>query len=354
MHRLRTAPDMKLVSKFSRNVVAAFATVLAIGAQTSHSQTNPDSSENDGPKIVLAEPYYDFGRIPADKIVSHDFVITNAGNQTLEIYDVRSSCGCTTTTNWNRRIEPGKTGTIPILFNTGGMAGPVQKNLWVISNDTNQPSAVILFTATIWKFIDAIPVVAAFSFGTDFQTNETRIIKLVSNLPEPVTLSEPVCTNRSFKTELKTIEAGKEFELHITVVPPLGPGSLTVPITMNSSSSNMPVVSVTAYAMVKPALTLTPAKIVLPEMPLTEAEQFTIKIKNNASNPVTLSEPFINYKKAKIKLHEIEPGRLYNLEVSFPSGFNCADRPVEIHLKSTHQQSPVVRVPVIQFQSVFD
>src|ERR1044071_4645596 len=118
-----------------------------------------------GPRIELAEPFYDFGRVPSEKIVSHDFIFTNTGDQALEISDVRSSCGCTTATNWNRRIDPGKTGSIPVLFNTGGMAGPVQKNLWVISNDSNQPNALILFSATIWKFIDAIPAIAAFTFG---------------------------------------------------------------------------------------------------------------------------------------------------------------------------------------------
>jgi hypothetical protein len=268
----------------------------------------------------------------------------------LEISDVKSSCGCTAVTNWDRRIEPGKTGTLHVLFNTGGMAGPVTKTLWVISNDPNEPGALLEFTATVWKWIDAIPSLAAFSFGPDFQTNETRVIRLVNNLDEPVTLSAPVCTNRSFKTELKTVKEGKEFELHITVVPPLGPGSVVAPITMTSSTTKMPVVTVNAYAVVQAALTVTPPRILLPT-PLEEAKKVVVTIRNNSSKPVTLSDPGINAGGASVKLREIQPGKLFELAVTFPAGFqDHHDGPIEAHVESSHQQSPVIKVPVIQLE----
>ena len=211
--------------------------------------------------MQFAEYYFDFGRVQSGQVVNHNFIFTNTGNQELEISDVQSSCGCTAATNWDRRIAPGKTGTIPVIFNSGGMAGPVQKNLWIVSNDPTNPVVFLEFGATIWKLIDAIPAIATFTFGPDFQTNETRIIRLVSNLTEPVTLSSPVCTNASFRAELKTVQEGKEFELRVTVVPPLGPGSLVAPITMKTSSPQMPEVDVTAYAMVQPALTVTPLSL---------------------------------------------------------------------------------------------
>lgn len=345
--------DGKFIAVVSMAIVVAG---ILEAAETTNALSNPSSVRGVGPRIVLAEPYYDFGRIPADKIVSHNFVFTNTGDQVLKISEVRSSCGCTTATNWNREVGPGQTGILPVLFNTGGMAGLVQKNLWVLSNDPEQPSSMILFTATVWKLIDAIPSVATFTFGADFQTNETRIVRLVSNLSEPVILSEPICTNNSFKTKLTTIVPGKEFELEIAVLPPLGPGSLTVPITIKSSSVKMPVVTVTAYAMVRPALTLTPAKILLPPMPLENAEEYAIRIKNAATNAVILSEPTVNYKEAGIKLRELQSGRLYELIVSFPKGFlSRTNEPVEVRLKSNLQQSPVVNVPVLQIQnSVFD
>jgi len=166
-----------------------------------------------------------------------------------------------------------------------------------------------------------------------------------------VTLSAPVCANRSFQAAIKTVEEGKEFELRITVVPPLGPGSLTVPVTIRTSSPKMPVVTVTAYAMVQPALTVTPPKIVLPPAPLAEAEQFVVKIQNNGTNPVTLSDPGINAKGAGVQLREVQPGRLFSLTLTFPAGFRSQPgQPIEARVKSNHQQFPTVNVPVMQLQ----
>jgi hypothetical protein len=337
--------------------------LLSVSFVTSFAQTTPASAvnslpatTNSGPRIVFADPVFDFGRVESGKIVNHDFAFTNVGDQVLIIRDVRPACGCTTVTNWTSKpVPPGKSDSIPILFNTGGMAGPIGKFLKVISNDPTQPEFVVRFNATIWKPIDAVPQIAVFNFGPDFQTNQTRIIRIVSNIEEPVTLSEPVCTNSSFRGELKTVREGKEFELYVTVLPPLGPGSLTVPITLKTSSPKMQQVTVTAYATVAPALTVTPPRLFLPATPLANEEQFKVTIRNNSTNPVTLSEPAINAEGAVAQLRELQPGRLFNLDVTFPTGFsNRLGGTIEARLKSNHPQSPIVKVPVIGGTSIRD
>lgn len=306
--------------------------------------------EDYGPRIEFAESFYDFGRLPSDKVVSHDFIFTNVGNAVLEITDIQSSCGCTAVTNWNRHVEPGQVGQLHVLFNTGGMAGPVRKSLRVISNDTNLQSAILEFSATVWKWIDAMPTVAAFTFGPDYQTNETRVVRLVSNLDEPVTLSAPECTNRAFTATLETVKPGREFELHIAVNPPLGPGSMAVPITMKTSSPKMPVVSVTAYALVQPALTWTPARIRLPAN-LAEAKKFAVMIQNNSNIQLVLSAPGINADGIRVELREVQAGKLFELAVTFPADFHIsAGQAVEAQVKSNHPQLPLIKVPVLQTQ----
>jgi hypothetical protein len=308
------------------------------------------SSAGRGPCLRFAEPFFDFGRVQSEQIVTHDYVFTNIGDAVLEISEVKSSCGCTAVTNWDRRVEPGKTGKLHVIFNTGGMAGPVKKNLWVASNDTNEPVAFLEFSATVWKWIDVIPTLATFAFGPDFQTNETRVVRLVSNLPEPVTLSAPLLTNRSFKTELKTIHEGKEFELEITVVPPLGPGSQVVPIILKTSSSKMPEVTVNVYTIVQAALTVSPSRIRLPAL-LDEAKQVIVTIRNNGSAPVVLSDPEINAEGASVQLRELQPGKVFNLVATFPAGFRARPgQPMEVRVKSSHLQSPNLKVPIVQLE----
>jgi len=349
-----SSPDLplqNLATTVGRRFLFSFFAMLAVcGASCIYGQSTAasPSSTNSSPRIVFPEPVFDFGRVESGKVVNHTFEFTNAGNQVLEIRDVWTSCGCTAATNWTRRVEPGKTGVIPIIFDSGGKAGPLTKTVSLACNDPSQPKVVLEFNAMIWKPIDALPNIATFTFGPDFQTNETRIIRLVSNLDQPVSISDPVCTNRAFRAALKTVQKGKEFELQVEVVPPVSPGSTVGEITLNTSSSKMPVVMVTAYAMAQPALTVMPPRLRLPPPPLTEPAQFTVRIQSQSTNALVLSEPSINAKGVEVWLGEVQPARIFELNVKFPVGFSAQpSEQIKAQLKSNNPQFPYITVPVL-------
>src|SRR4051812_15929164 len=89
------------------------------------------------PKISFETPSFDFGKARAGDAVKHTFVFTNTGDAALEISAVRPGCGCTTAGEWTKKVEPGKTGTIPIQVNVAATwpAGPIIKVVTVDSND---------------------------------------------------------------------------------------------------------------------------------------------------------------------------------------------------------------------------
>src|SRR5262245_56672717 len=72
------------------------------------------------PKVEFATPLFEFGRVESGQLIQHDYIFTNIGNALLEITAVRPSCGCTTAGEWDKQVEPGKTGKIPVRFNTAG------------------------------------------------------------------------------------------------------------------------------------------------------------------------------------------------------------------------------------------
>jgi len=46
-------------------------------------------------------------------------------------------------------------------------------------------------------------------------------------------------------------------------------------------------------------------------------------------------------------VQETQPGRLFNLTVNFPAGFQIkADQKLEVTLKSNHPKFPLIKVPV--------
>ncbi len=308
-------------------------------------------AETSGPRIQFAESEYDFGKVSSGTVVKHSFVFTNIGNATLEIKDVKPGCGCTTAGTWDKQIEPGKTGSIPLEFNSANFGGTILKQATVTCNDPAQSNVVLHIKGTVWKPIEVTPTMAVFNVSTETQTNETKVVRIVSNLDEPISLSDLQCTNRSFKAELKTVKPGKEFELQLTLVPPFQSPTIMAPVTLKTSSSNMPVINVSAYAVVQQPITVVPGQVNLPPGPITNTLQHVLMVRNTGTNSLVLSDAHLNVPGAQVRVQETQPGRLFNIVVDFSAGF--AIKPgekAEVSIKSNHPKFPLITVPVFQPQ----
>lgn len=76
---------------------------------------------------------HDFGKIPLDKPVSHEYQFTNAGDQPIIISDVQPTCGCSVAEFTKTPVKPGETGSINVTFNAAAK-GPFTKSFIVKSN----------------------------------------------------------------------------------------------------------------------------------------------------------------------------------------------------------------------------
>jgi hypothetical protein len=304
------------------------------------------------PKITFETPSFDFGRARAGDPVKHTFIFTNTGEATLEISAVRPGCGCTTAGEWTRKVEPGKTGTIPIQVNVAATwpAGPIIKVVTVDSNDRSQPSIQLQVKGNVWKPIDINPGYAILNIPADLPSAST-VIRITSNLEEPVKLENPVCSNPVYSLALKETKPGKEFELTVTAHAPITNGQGQ--ITIKTSSTNSPEVTLTAWANVQPAIAVIPPVLTLPQAPLATKATPTVTIQNNGTNTLKLSDATITgmpgLENVPVTIEEPTPGKLFAVKVAFPEGFTIpAGQHLELSFKSTHPQHPVIRVPVNQ------
>ena len=305
-----------------------------------------------GPRIQFATPVYDFGKVKSGESAKYTYLYTNIGDQVLEISNVQA-CGCIASTDWRKKIEPGQTGALAIQYNSAGYpSGPVAKTITVTSNDKRQPYVVLQLKGAIWKPIDVTPSHAILNLLPDSPA-ASATVRIINNLEELVTLFAPESNQRAFAAELKTNQPGKEYSLTVTTAEQLRPGNTSGQITMKTSSTNVPLVTVTAVAYVQPAVLVSPPQINLPPAPLANAQTNLITLQNNSTNRLLLSEPLINAKDVDVQIVELnkeqQPGRLFNLRVAFPAGFEApAGVPVVLSLKSSHPQVPLIKVPVVQ------
>ncbi len=203
------------------------------------------------PKIQFTSKVCDFGRVSAGEIVRTDFVFTNAGNQTLEIKEVRPTCGCTTVGTWEHQIAPGKGGVIPLQLNTANYNGSLVKYVKVTCNDPAQPFINLQINGVTWKAIEVTPTFVIFKIAPDAYSNEVRTVKIVSNLKEPLELATPQVNSPSFIAKIVAVQPGRKFDLKITPVTPLPAGNVHATITIKTSATNLPVINITALALIR-------------------------------------------------------------------------------------------------------
>jgi hypothetical protein len=306
-----------------------------------------------GPKITFSTKEYDFGKVKAGDPVKYSYIFTNTGDAVLEVTHVQPSCGCTTAGDWTHKVEPGQTGTIPIQFNSGNANGAVAKTVTVTSNDKAQPSIALQIKGTVWKPIEVTPAFAFLNVPADSSAVVSTVVRIVNNTDEPFTMSAPEINNKSFTAEIKTNQLNKEYQLVIATVPPMAPGSVQAQITIKTTSTNAPVLSVTAMANVQPPVTISPPQITLPAAPLAAKTAPTITIINNGTNNLKLSDAVVSVKDVEVQVQETQPGKTFTATLSFPPGFELTQgQQAEFTIKSSHPSFPVIKVPITQMPRV--
>jgi hypothetical protein len=302
-----------------------------------------------GPILTFESTVFDFGKVDSGGSITHAFVFRNTGDQVLEITRVQPGCGCTTAGTWDKRVEPGAKGSIPLQFNATGFSGRVTKTATVHSNDRNHSNVVLQLTGTVWKPVEATPSLVMFSYTEEGQTPQTRNVRILNHLEEAVTISGIEGTNASFQAVLETIRPGHEYQLNLTARPPFTQRSTVAPIRLTTSAQKVPSVQVTAYALVQPLVAVSPEQLWIPEDAPASPIKSTLVIRNSGAEPVKLSEPKATIDGPEVVLRESEAGRLYHVDVTFPAGFRLEEgRPVEITVRSSHPKFPLLRIPVLQ------
>ena len=113
--------------------IALLFGVLVPGAVFSQTQSAPL------PKLVVAQPEHDFGKVKQGEQVAFTFTVENAGTAELVIANVSPACGCTAT-DFSKKVAPREKGKITLSVNTAGLLGKVSRYADVISNDKEQPN----------------------------------------------------------------------------------------------------------------------------------------------------------------------------------------------------------------------
>jgi len=206
------------------------------------------------PAAKFVDESHDFGEVIEGKLATHEFQITNSGNQPLIINNVQASCGCTTPFWTKEPIMPGKTGTIKASYNSAGRPGAFNKTLTVLSNAGNgnktlhikgnvlKKEDVVYTEEQKQKSPKLVIEKSTFKVGKlEVNQKGTARITVMNKGIEPLEIDNVAsnCNCTTFSINKGTIKTGESAVLEVTISP-RQKGAFKEEISISSSDINTP------------------------------------------------------------------------------------------------------------------
>jgi hypothetical protein len=203
-----------------------------------------------GPKISSQQNEHNFGDISAGKIVTHNFILTNTGDDYLLIKNVHASCGCTAAKPDKDKLSPGESTNLKVEFNSTGRNGAQHKVVSVLTNDPKTPELKLVIKGNVVPSVAAVtssPKIyfpqSEYNFG---KVKEGKVVEYTfkfankGNAPLVIQGVKTSCGCTAALLSSKNIEPGQEGTLKVELDTKNRNGKLSRTITIASNDSQQP------------------------------------------------------------------------------------------------------------------
>lgn len=213
------------------------------------------------PRLVCEEPAFDFGTRDNSETVTHDFILKNEGDLSIEILGTRTSCGCTVASLPNDIIPPGESMALTARLNLQGRQGPQLKTITVQSNDPVSPNLTLKVSGTSLADLEIRPP-RVYLQNVSATEPAFGVAEIISNR-RTLNLGEIECSLEHIRARVETVVPGKHFKVHMETVPPVPTGRFAGTIRIHSDHPQHPLISVGVMGSVVGPVAFAPEKILL-------------------------------------------------------------------------------------------
>jgi hypothetical protein len=196
------------------------------------------------PKLSLNKLDVDLGTIYSGMKKQGRIILTNIGNDTLRIFAVQPSCGCTTVKQPKSFLLPSESDVIEVEFNSTGYNGKVEKHINIVTNDPLSQNISVKLSADVRVELESLSHSSLLWLGNVVQGKPSGQPTSLKNIADHqikiknVTTSSPSITVTLGK---KILNPNDTLAVQVTVKPEkLGYGSEHV--TIETDSKNQPLV----------------------------------------------------------------------------------------------------------------
>ncbi len=346
----------------------------AKSTQRDRAANPPQPATASGPQWACDQLLIDFGEVWEGETVQREFTFRNTGNAVLIVDKPTAHCSCSTAPNWTKEVPPGGTGVISFQLETKNKAaGLLHERLNIKSNATNKQTdhlwlkgvirdaclLEIMFDAQYEKELaaggDKPPrKKQKVSFGKALPNERVhRVIKLTKMGGQPLSLMMlPIIpTNTPFKIDFRETKPMEEFELTVSMDPPLPVGRHRARIRFKTNVPERPMYQLWAYLHVPPRVEIQPDLLILgTAQDKYPRDTWQIRFTNHGETPFEIVSIATSEPRYDISLKPRDPARpkMLIILIGVPGGADYRPPPYGevIEIKTNDPEFPKYRLTV--------
>ena len=162
--------------------------------------------------VDWSETAVDLEATPERTELRHSFTFVNRTGRTVHILSIQSSCPCLCAASASTTVEPGKSGRIEALFQTGTQTGRVERKLVVATDEPGGSPQSLIVRVAIQPYVKVTPEFFYWRMGGDPSEKVVdvaagtgraiSVLAVTSNLPEVSIRVEDVAKGRLTRIHL--------------------------------------------------------------------------------------------------------------------------------------------------------
>lgn len=189
------------------------------------------------------------GSLAETSKISASLILKNIGTDTLDIKEVRPSCGCTSAPLKQNILPPGVETEVIVSINLPTMNGPLTKYLTVVSNDPYKSARMVVLHANIERAVQLSSSFIGFNKATVGLETDGEISITNASTEDLVITSITGSDGLSVMTKLPaTIPPSGTLPLVVRYVPAKA-GTFTVDVKIRTSHPDYPELDLKGYGM---------------------------------------------------------------------------------------------------------
>ncbi len=247
------APASLPFARYTRAIVIACATLAWAGTAAP------------APQITTPSDTFDFGERDNSEKVDAEFTLRNTGDETLQITNVKSSCGCTVAelAPEDQQVEPGEEVPIRATFNLAGRSGQQTKYVSVTSNDPETPLLQLKITGTAIAPVYAEPRSLALGQVEEGADVSSEFTVRAGRPDVNFKVRDVQSTNPAFSAEVEPIEEGKAYRVTFQNTGELASGFQSLGFRVMTDHPESPQVQVAGSLQVVGPVSVNPKRLAL-------------------------------------------------------------------------------------------